>query len=783
MFKLIAIETIPAPVDYAQCYPNIPEGLSELEIEIAKAKKERYDSTMRLLSAQDMNRRYLFCREYHFDKDGQLVRGTSLLPDNFYNQKHDDKEIQVNICAVVGKNGSGKSSLLELLLRMLNNTAYALRAGIDNNGSYDLRFVDGVFARLYIERPDGTLIRIEQKDAEITMSDATDGTIAWRYDYRAEEQRNEEETRNWENLCKSQLSSLFYTIMVDYSAYGFNIDDYRAEWINQNEEYIRAEYHEKNEADQRVQEEEAQQPNLKGRISDEERCWIGSLFHKNDAYQTPIVINPFRNRGNIDYNRERGLLNERLFLLLMDNADVISGILDNKEPYSFVFRKEEEYLPATNNDCKFCCKKINDALEEYQYYYAKYDGNGNSVSYQTGGPAVRDTEKARMLKEISERIIGYWQRCLGFKLVDDIDKLDVTVKRYQDKISALNYVVYKTIKCAHYYSQYHTYKASIGSGAKLDEYIKKLYCDDTHITLKLRRALALLIFGHYGTEMYLDSVANTPEIQLVTFRNRVNEKVAHFEQALSNRKRDIPVEDPYTDGDFEELNLTPKSSWTKEELLPSPSLFTSLKLKLDNGGFLMFDTLSSGEKQIIYTLGTTVYQLHHLNSVDANKIQYPCVNIIFDEIELYYHPEYQKGLVKRMLNVIGNMNLGTVKHINMIFATHSPFILSDIYGNHILYLDNGNDVSDRVEVNPFGANINDVLRSSFFLEKGFMGDFVSKKLLDLIDYLDGKSSDENLGQTAKQIMEAVGDPFLKERLRDLYIEYKQKLRNNGTTAS
>ena len=260
-------------------------------------------------------------------------------------------------------------------------------------------------------------------------------------------------------------------------------------------------------------------------------------------------------------------------------------------------------------------------------------------------------------------------------------------------------------------------------------------------------------------------------------------KVAHFEQALSNRKRDIPVEDPYTDGDFEELNLTPKSSWTKEELLPSPSLFTSLKLKLDNGGFLMFDTLSSGEKQIIYTLGTTVYQLHHLNSVDANKIQYPCVNIIFDEIELYYHPEYQKGLVKRMLNVIGNMNLGTVKHINMIFATHSPFILSDIHKEHILYLDKGNDVSDKVGVNPFGANINDVLRSSFFLEKGFMGDFVSKKLLDLIDYLDGKSSDENLGQTANQIMEAVGDPFLKERLRDLYIEYKQKLRNNGTTAS
>ena len=91
----------------------------------------------------------------------------------------------------------------------------------------------------------------------------------------------------------------------------------------------------------------------------------------------------------------------------------------------------------------------------------------------------------------------------------------------------------------------------------------------------------------------------------------------------------MPVENPYTDEEFKELDLEPKRSWIKEELLPSPSVFTSLKLKLDDGGFLMFDTLSSGEKQIIYTLGTTVYQLHHLNSVDANKIQYPCVNIIF----------------------------------------------------------------------------------------------------------------------------------------------------------
>lgn len=784
MFKIIAIETIPAPVEYAQSYPDLPEKLSPLDIQIAKAKKERYDSTMRILKAESgLNRRYVFCREYTFNKDGILKKGESLLPEGFYNQRREEiidgqkktREIKVNICAIVGKNGSGKSSLLELMLRLLNNTAYALKEGIDNNGSYNLHFVDGIFARLYLERPDGKLIRIEQEDAKITLSYVTEGTIVWKYDCRVERNRDREEADRWQRECKCQLASLFYTIMVDYSAYGFNIDDYRAEWINQNEEYIRTE-------DQHPQ-KEPQHPDLKGRGSDEERCWIGSLFHKNDAYQTPIVINPFRTRGNIDYNRERGLLNERLFLLLMDNTEAITGILGNKEPHSFVFSKQEEYLPASNTDCKFSCKKVNDALEEYQYYYANYDENGNIINYQNGVRGDNDEEKARILKEISERIIDNWQKCLGFRLVEDIGALNVDVKRYQDKISAMNYVVYKTIKCAHYYSQYHTYKGSLGSGIGLDEYIKRLYCDETHITLKLRRALALLIFVHYGTEMYIGAGGETSEVELQTFKNRLNDKLQHCAQVLSNRRDRMPVDNPFSDEDFIQLGLTRKIEWKKEELLPSPSLFTSLILKLADGNLLLFDTLSSGEKQIIYTLGTTVYQLHHLNSVDDNKIQYPCVNIIFDEIELYYHPEYQKELVNRMLNVIGNMTLGTVKHINMIFATHSPFILSDIPKDHILYLKNGNDVSREVEVNPFGANINDVLRSSFFLEDGFMGDFVSKKLLELIDYLEGKNNNTKWTQIVEQVIKAVGDPFLKAKLTDLYQELKRNRRNDDTVAS
>jgi len=40
--------------------------------------------------------------------------------------------------------------------------------------------------------------------------------------------------------------------------------------------------------------------------------WINKLFHKNDAYFTPLVLNPMREDGKIDINKEIRLSKERL---------------------------------------------------------------------------------------------------------------------------------------------------------------------------------------------------------------------------------------------------------------------------------------------------------------------------------------------------------------------------------------------------------------------------------------------------------------------------------------
>ena len=65
---------------------------------------------------------------------------------------------------------------------------------------------------------------------------------------------------NYELKNKLDLSDLFYMISLNFSMYGLN--------------------------------------ELKlGR-------WIRHIFHKNDMYQTPIVITPYRDSGKIDVNKE-----------------------------------------------------------------------------------------------------------------------------------------------------------------------------------------------------------------------------------------------------------------------------------------------------------------------------------------------------------------------------------------------------------------------------------------------------------------------------------------------
>jgi hypothetical protein len=112
-----------------------------------------------------------------------------------------------------------------------------------------------------------------------------------------------------------------------------------------------------------------------------------------------------------------------------------------------------------------------------------------------------------------------------------------------------------------------------------------------------------------------------------------------------------------------------------------------------------------------------------------------------------------------------------------LIATHSPFILSDIPQRNILYLNKGQDVGHKITVNPFCANVNDILFQSFFLDHGFSGELATHRVKDLVSEM--KALHHNNVQKRESIKlfidKLIGDPVLKDALLAMYNDKKLNL--------
>lgn len=666
----------------------------------------------------------------------QFYQPDFILPKDFWSKK----DPEVNVCAVVGENGTGKSSLIELMLRLMNNAAYALKNGIATSNSNRPRFVRDVYAELGFETDKGNYT-IKQDDAVIAFS--KNGEQVWQYDYI---QRND---ANYgfnvrqdvivEDFSRECLADLFYTIVVNYSFYSYNTEDYRREMIDKNEL------------------EHDENPN---EVFEEDRCWLSGIFHKNDGYQMPLVLNPYRSKGNLNVNNENELTQNRMFLLAIANDSPLQSIWNSKIPYSFRFDIKTDYLP-TGEGRLYTSKMVRLEAKELGY--------------------ISDWKKeSGKVEKLGKRIIGTWNKYLDFKLDERKDDMDD-----RDWKAALNYIVYKTIKISLNYSKFYRFRDSLihydqqdmDPKLTIDEYIKLLHDENTHVTLKLFRAIAFIKFGHYGTRMIKtedETELDKNEILLSDFGKRI-------EKCISDEHENVYSHEVYPE--LEEIE------WRDELLLPASCFLTDMKLKLtkkedsedEKKGFVMYSSLSSGEKQVVNTLCTAVYHIHNLKSKWETKnvtpkikeVKYKYVSLIFDELELYFHPKYQTMLVEMLLNAIKSLDLKkNFKGINVIFATHSPFILSDIPAQNILGLDDGKPTRLKNIKNTFCANVYDILSSGFFMNK-FVGDFAGRKFEELVAKLNRKKKlSPREMQIAKDTIALIGDEFLKLKLTELLNERK-----------
>ena len=236
-----------------------------------------------------------------------------------------------------------------------------------------------------------------------------------------------------------------------------------------------------------------------------------------------------------------------------------------------------------------------------------------------------------------------------------------------------------------------------------------------------------------------------------------------------------------------------QETWIMQNLLPPPIFDVDLILSknLVGNGIIPFSSISSGERQIAYTISNLMY---HLVNVDSEwndnyrkdkdhleVIKYRYMNVIFDEVELYFHPEMQRQFTNIMMKTLKSVKFTNMRGVNIMMVTHSPFVLSDIPDGNVLCLGEG----DKKVTKTLGGNIMEMLSSSFFMNNS-IGDAVKEEISGIVTLYNKavrEHQDVKEEYTAKKVRmrylcDNLGDEFLKRMVTRMVDEIAYAVKKN-----
>lgn len=207
-----------------------------------------------------------------------------------------------------------------------------------------------------------------------------------------------------------------------------------------------------------------------------------------------------------------------------------------------------------------------------------------------------------------------------------------------------------------------------------------------------------------------------------------------------------------------EINIEKVDESNISNLKDLPS-FLEIALYQQKGVYqVSLSELSSGEQNLL----RIIYAIKNIINIRKNTKTF---NIFLDEIENALHPNWQRKVIYWIVEALKDYD----KHFNIYIASHSPFIISDIPKNNIIFMKKGKQETPFKDEETFGANIHTLLSHSFFMQDGLMGEFARKKIEEIFDYL---KNDKSLMTMKKKEVEPfinmIGEDILKEKLLMLF---------------
>ncbi|MES2589237.1 MAG: AAA family ATPase [Bacteroidota bacterium] len=730
------------------------------------------------LKVLNENTVYSLNHNYKIDYQEEKIISVKKITALFDIYSYGSPKIQVN--AIVGKNGSGKSTLSEILYLMLYNIA--IDKGL-------IRDPDDKLITDYKSLLNAILI-LKQDEEYIFIDFEVLNFFEWKHSQKQDSKNiRYYKLESQGGHCKFEVDKLipsdyivddlFYMISMNYSMYGLN----------------------------------------------EKKMghWIKHIFHKNDMYRTPIVINPYREDGNIDVNTEDTQNTARAISNLSQrNSDL--NLTTLSPDYKFhqlnvIYQRHNRKTAYLTDQMKEYIEKnlrvqtgppLNEDNIEFRSNYNPYDFFNpipeptnkinsfgpfelkfrNKTPFETNPMEVQKIASILLYnsKDAFKIIHTYFYNISNYNDLNEIIrnlKVDDGSQIIEDLFS---YFICKLYRIGinypeEYGSLLNHNKDGFSKGKEFEKALLHVLTSDSHTCFKLKRVYFFLNFSK-GKESinFVFNAENRNENHIAWILEELSDKRPdnlHYRNVLNQT---FPVPE-YKNQNFYQID---EHFFKKNDLawrIPPPIFYTNLIVKkTHNDQEEDLNKLSSGETQFIYTLQTILY---HIININSNR-EYKNIVLLLDEIELYHHPEYQRVFLSTLRKQINELRL-EIESIQIILLTHSPFILSDIPSSNILRLENG--IPSQESFNQtFSANIHDMFLSNFFMSST-IGEIAEEKIKEIIHFhkqvisASNKEQIDNLKNAYLEekkdnfgmVISLIGDDVIKGILENNLIHIEEKL--------
>ena len=175
--------------------------------------------------------------------------------------------------------------------------------------------------------------------------------------------------------------------------------------------------------------------------------------------------------------------------------------------------------------------------------------------------------------------------------------------------------------------------------------------------------------------------------------------------------------------------------------------------------------MSTGEGTLI-EIFSQLYTYQHMHEESSENII-----LLVDELESGMHLEWSRRLIQILIDNLSEIleDEGKGRKIQLIFTTHSPYMLSDIKPGNVIMIEKNQETGyseGKVLQNTFAKNIQEIMKEN--LIDNIYGDFALAKINSMIERLNEKEEYEGNEEELLKEIHLISEPILRNKLLEMY---------------